>query len=152
MKKMIRSLGNGRYRFRLADHDRQLMRALAPQLREAMMTSGVAELKRLHPPAYANDADRDAEYQALVHDELLEKRLAALERVEATVDADEIDEAELNAWMTTVNNIRLILGTRLDVSEDEDFPDPTHPQAPEYAIYYELGFILDQIVGALGDF
>jgi hypothetical protein len=150
MRSAIRRIGEGRFRFRLPDHDRALMTSLVPQLREILLTtSGVEGTQRLNPPAYADDPERDAEYQSLVRDELLERRLVALDLVEATIGADEVTEAELNAWMTTVNNVRLLLGTRLDVSEDDSFPDPDDPYAPDYGVYYELGSILDQIVTAL---
>ena len=35
--------------------------------------------------------------------------------------------------------MRLVLGTRLDVSEDMAPPDPEDPTAPEYALYELLG-------------
>jgi hypothetical protein len=149
VRSAIHPLGNGRFRFRLPTHDRALMAALVPQLRDVLVTTGIEDTQRLHPPAYANDPELDAEYQSLVHDELLEKRLAAIDRVEATVEADEIDEAELTAWMTTVNTVRLILGTRLDVGEDDYFPGADDPQVQDYAVYHELGDILYQIVTAL---
>ena len=59
--------------------------------------------------------------------------------VAETAEADTLSEAELNAWLSAVGSIRLVLGTRLDVSEDMTPPDPSDPTAPEYALYELLG-------------
>ena len=72
-------------------------------------------MRRLFPTAYHDDPERDREYQQLVRDELLERRLAALATVEATAAADELDEEQLTGWLTALNDLRLVLGTRLDV-------------------------------------
>ena len=53
--------------------------------------------------------------------------------------------------MQSVNALRLVLGTRLDVSEDddgsEDLPED-HPDAPVWAMYHYLTFLLDRIITA----
>ena len=61
------------------------------------MTTDDPSVRRLFPTAYHEDPERDREYQQLVRDELLERRLAALATVEATAEADELDEEELTA-------------------------------------------------------
>ena len=59
--------------------------------------------------------------------------------VAETAEADTLSEAELEAWLSAVGSMRLVLGTRLDVSEDMTPPDPADPTAPEYALYELLG-------------
>ncbi len=56
-----------------------------------------------------------------------------------TAYADTLSEAEFKAWLSAVGSLRLVLGTRLDVSEDMEAPDPGDPAAPEYALYELLG-------------
>ena len=51
--------------------------------------------------------------------------------------------------MGAVNSLRLVLGTRLDVSEDMDEVDPDHPEAPAFAVYQYLSFLLETIVASL---
>ena len=52
--------------------------------------------------------------------------------------------------MHVVNDVRLVLGTRLDVSEDSDLDvDPEHPDHTLHVLYHELGMILSEIVDAL---
>ena len=56
----------------------------------------------------------------------------------------------LLALMGAVNDLRLVLGTRLDVSEETDLAvDPTNPDAGAYALYGYLGFLLETCVDAI---
>jgi hypothetical protein len=151
----VRRTRKGDFEIRLPDAERRLLGALVPQLRAALTEGEQATdptLRRLFPTAYADDAALDAEYHGLVHDDLLARRLAALATVEATVDESRLDEEALLAWMGTVNDLRLVLGTRLDVSEETDLaPDDDDPDAGPLAVYAYLGFLLESIVEALSD-
>lgn len=141
---------DGTYDLRLGDDERDLLRSLVPQLRELLVSGEDPSLARLFPNAYPDDPEREREYRAMVHDELLEQRLAALDVIEETASATRLDEDQLTAWLQAINSIRLVLGTRLDVSEDMDMPAPGHPDAPAFAVYHYLSWLLDGIVGALG--
>ena len=68
-----------------------------------------------------------------------------------TLDARDVDEAQLTAWMRSLNDLRLILGTKLDVSEDEDPMDiaADAPDAQERWLYLALGALLEDVVDAL---
>ena len=66
-----------------------------------------------------------------------------------TANAEIIDESELNAWLSAIGSMRLVLGTRLDVSEDMSPPDPDDPTAPEYALYDLLGQLQYLIIEVL---
>jgi hypothetical protein len=69
------------------------------------------------------------------------------------VDAERLEEEQLLAWLSTVNDLRLILGTRLGVTDDnqdEHLPDED-PRAQGYALYHYLGFLEEQIVEALAE-
>jgi hypothetical protein len=150
MRERVRRRGPGRYRVKLSPKERILVRDLVEQLREQLLAStDQLHLKRLFPPAYADDAERDAGYQVLTRDQLLESRLAAIDAVAATVDGGDLDGEQLTAWMTTLNSLRLVLGTRLDVDEELPLLDPDDPEAPAYAIYEYLGGLLAQVVDAL---
>jgi hypothetical protein len=152
MRDRIKRRSSGRYRVKLRANEQIILRSLVHQLREQLMAStDEPHLRRLFPPAYANDAERDAGYQVLTRDELLEGRLSALDVVERTLDGgSDLDQAELTSWMTTLNSLRLVIGTRLDVDEELPELDPDDPLAPEYALYEFLGWVLAQVVDALG--
>lgn len=150
----VRRTRSGEYEVRLPGNERQLLGSLVEALRATLTGDVRAEpaLRRLFPPAYADPADREAEaeYQSLVHDELLASRRAALDVLEATADRTRLDEAELLSWMTALNQLRLVLGTRLDVREDADpLPDPDDPAAPLAAVYTWLGVLLESVIDAL---
>ena len=83
--------------------------------------------------------------------ELLEGKLAALEIVEQTVDAERLDEAQLNAWLGALESLRLVLGTQLDVTEATYAAelDPDDPSAPALALYGYLSWLQEQAVEAL---
>ena len=149
-RERVRRTGQGTYRVRLPEPERDLLASLAEQLRELLTeTTDDPTVRRLFPTAYNEDPERDREYQQLVRDELLEGRLAVLATLEATLAADELDEAELTAWLRALNDVRLVLGTRLDVSEDLRDVDADDPDAPAYAVYEYLGFLLTEVVDAL---
>ncbi len=154
--KRIKRVGPGRYRVAIPEPEQELLRTLVPQLRD-LLTTDDPSLTRLFPTAYADDPERDAGYQALVRDELLEKRFASLDVLEATIDAAdghrELSGDELSAWMRALNDLRLVLGTRLDVTEDDDAGDidPSDPDAPAWAIYHYLAMLLTFVGDALAD-
>jgi hypothetical protein len=142
----------GRYRVALPPPERQLLVDLVDQLRDVLLaTTDDPTLRRLFPTAYHEDPTRDEEYQLLVRDELLERRLAALAQVEESATAEELDEATLTGWLTALNDLRLVLGTRLDVSEDDVDVVPDDPDAAAHAVYHYLGMLLGEVVDALED-
>jgi hypothetical protein len=141
----------GRYEVRLPDEERALMRGLLGDLR-ALLTLGPEDprVRRLYPEAYAEDAERQAEYQRLTGEELQSGRLAAVDVVEATVDERELTADQLTAWMQAVNALRLVLGTMLDIREDDQSLrlDRDDPDAPTMALYGYLGVLLEELVEA----
>jgi hypothetical protein len=146
----VRRRGRGRYQVTLRPNERVLVADLVDQLREQLLAStDDPSVRRLFPPAYPDDAERDAGYQVLTRDELLEHRLAAIDVVESSLDGDDLDEAGMNAWMSTLNALRLVLGTRLDVDEELPPLDDGDPLAPAYAVYEYLGWLLSQVVDVL---
>jgi hypothetical protein len=143
---------SGTYEVHLPAPERTLLANLADQLRELLTeTTDDPSVRRLFPTAYNEDPERDREYQQLVRDELLEKRLAALTTVEETLTVAELDEEQLSAWLSGLNDLRLVLGTRLDVGEELVDIDADDPDAPAYAVYEYLGFLLSEVVDALAE-
>ena len=149
MAEHIERVGRGEYRLRLADEERVLLRSLLGQLRELLGTDDPG-LERVFPPAY-DDAEDERAYRELMRGELVEGRLAALDAVERTLDAKRLTEDELTAWLAPLNDLRLVLGTRLGVTEElyERPFDPRDPDAPAFALYGWLGWLQEQAVRAL---
>ncbi len=114
-----------------------------------------ALLGRLFPAAYPDDDELEAEYQRLMREELVASRLAALDVVDAAMapgaDDRTLDVGEMTALMQSINSVRLILGTMLDVSDDPTEPEvaPGFEASPEYALYGYLSWLLEHCVRAL---
>jgi hypothetical protein len=146
----VRRTRRGRFELRLPQEERDALRSLPGQLRELLESNDPA-LERLFPPAYPDDPGSNAEYDRLVREDLLADRRSALDVVEATIDARRLDEEQMTAWLGALNDVRLVLGTRLDVTEDMD-PDALaadDPMTPAFALYHYLGWLQEQVVEAL---
>lgn len=149
MRRLIQRDRDGTFAVRLSDGERDLVASLAAQLRELLVSGETQGTQRLFPPAYANDEDREEEYQVLTHDELLQGRLEAVDVVEQSVTQSTLTEDELTAWMGAINAVRLVLGTNLDITEDMDDVDRDDPRADAFAVYHYLTHLLAEIVDAL---
>jgi hypothetical protein len=141
----------GGVELRLSRDERSLLAGLVAELRALLEgDAGDPSLTRLFPPAYDEEDDERA-YRDLMGDELLDGRRAALELVAETVDRDRLTAEEADTWLRALNDLRLVLGTRLDVQEDTfaDGLDESDPRAPALAVYGYLSWIQEQLVGAL---
>lgn len=82
--------------------------------------------------------------------ELNAGRLDNLRKLEETAGRDRLDADELDGWLSALNDLRLALGTRLDVKEDvfADGFDPHAPNAYELAAYAFLTWLQEAAVEA----
>ena len=56
---------------------------------------------------------------------------------------------EVQAWLGVLNDTRLVLGTRLGVTEEERVLDPADPEAGAYALYQWLTMVQGDLVQEL---
>ncbi len=149
-KRPVKRLRDGRFEINIGDPERQIVAAQLEQLRDLLMGDGPL-LNRLFPTAYPDDPDRDRVYQEQMRGPLLESHFAAIETMQATIDAKILDEAQLSQWLHTINALRLVVGTALDVDESTDFmeieqDDPTFDLV---VLYHVLTLLLSFVVDAL---
>ena len=157
IRRRVRRARGGGFELRIPADERQLLRALGPQMRSVLTeAAGTGEeadeaVERLFPVAYPDDEDRQTEYRLLAHDELRASHLGALAVLEATADAERLDEDQLSAWMRAVNEVRLVLGTRLGVTEEGDERpfSGRDPRTPAFAVYDYLTYLQGEIIEAL---
>lgn len=151
-ERRIERLGGGGLRLALSAEEREVLRDLPGQLRELLAEEpDDPVLQRLFPPAYAGDAEREAEYRRFMGEELKASHLASLAVMEETVDAERLTEDQAAGWLAALNDLRLVLGTRLDVSEEMlgmDV-DPSDPDAPTLVLYGYLSWLEEELVEAL---
>lgn len=150
----IKRTRRGSFALRLPPAERDVLRTLPGQLRDLLTEGEPAtdpDLRRLFPPAYPDDPERAAEFDGMVRDDLVAGRLRAIDVMERTVDAPRLTEDELADWLTAINDLRLVLGTRLDVTEDLTELDlaPDDPRTPSLAVYAYLSYLEEEVVTAL---
>ena len=146
----VRRTGRGDFELKLPKEERRILRSLPEQMR-TLIREGDASTYRLFPPAYGDDDAAEREYRRMVGNDLLEHHLDALRVLEETLDAKRVDADQLTSWLTALNEVRLVLGTQLDVTEelyDRDVED-ADPRAPLFALYFYLGWLQEQVVEAL---
>ncbi len=143
LRRPVKRTRSGRYQLRLSAGERAVLRTLPQQLEE-LLGQDDPSLRRLFPPAYEDDPERDAEYRRLMRDDLLVRHQAALSTMSRTIDAADLSEEELTAWLGSLNDFRLVLGTRLGVTEDE-----VATGTPDHALYHYLTFLEESMVQAL---
>ena len=144
---------NGNVEIKIAEDERLLLVNLIGQLRELVLSTAPEgevdpSLRRLYPAAYADNAQQEMEYQRSMRDQLLERRLSNLDAVETTLSDRELGQETLNCWIMAINDLRLVLGTHLDVSEEDEpnFLDDDDPQQHQSAIYHYLSHLLGELV------
>jgi hypothetical protein len=142
---------DGNYKLRLPPDKRSFLAEMAPHMREVFASGDDPALDRLLPVAYPDDPDRQTEYRLLIHDELMESHLGALAVLEETAGADQLNEDQVVAWLKAINQVRLVMGSRLDVSEEGD-ERPTSvddPRLPGFDIYDFLSALQEDILEAM---
>jgi hypothetical protein len=136
----IRRRRDGRYAVKLDPNVRAVLVTMSEQL-APVLSPDDPMTKRLFPPAYPSKIDGSAEqeYRQLVDSALINHHREAFAVVVETAHAEVLTDVELASWLSAIGSMRLVLGTRLDVSEDMEAPDPADPTAPEFALYELLG-------------
>jgi hypothetical protein len=158
----FKRIGLDRVRVRLAHDEVAILRGLPDQLRTVLGEGDDEPVnQRLFPPAYLDVADieRDTEYHRLMHDDLVKEKLANLELVTASLERGapsvrrwtvELSDEEASAWLAVLNDLRLALGVRLDITEDFDGDvDDSDPRAPALRLLSYLGWLEEQLLDAL---
>lgn len=115
-------------------------------------------LRRLFPSAYPDDEDAEADYRSMTESSLRSERVDRVAACsgelavsgEGRTGVDLTDPDASRRWIQVLNDIRLALGTRIGVSDDEPPDlDPTDPDAQPWLIYHWLTAVQDSVVTAL---
>jgi hypothetical protein len=153
----VHRVGPTRFEVRLSASERDVVRSFAAQMR-ALLTAETAAsdpaVARLFPPALPDDdVLGNLEYEQQHGDELLLGKLDALDTLERTATATELSDRELTAWLGSINSIRLVVGTKLGVTEestDRDFAGDEE-SAGLFELYGYFTWLQGWVIEALGD-
>jgi hypothetical protein len=116
-------------------------------------------LARLFPNAYRDDDEASAEFRRYTESDLRSGKrghartvLETLERV-GRRDKLTLSGAETGAWLGSLNDLRLIVAARLDITDDQDDPLERFPAADprsEVAVWYHwLGWLQETLLESL---
>jgi hypothetical protein len=104
---------------------------------------------RLLPDAYA-DPERASEFRSLTEAGLRATKLSHIAAVRSALVHESVEITDTTrAWMAFLADARLMLGTRLEITEDDQML-PTDD--PEYNIYLYLGYLQQTLVEELMGF
>ena len=127
------------------------------------LSSGAVEaprdpaLARLLPDAYADDPQAAGEFRRFTEQDLRSGKRAHAGTVLATLAPHLerggrllLDRDEADAWLGTLNDLRLVLGTRLEVSEDTELDgDADDPRSSALQVYSWLGWLQESLLARL---
>ena len=111
-------------------------------------------LARLLPEGHRGDPRLAADYREMTESALRSGKADDLATVRATLPASggdvRLDGDQAGAWLRTTNDLRLALGTRLEITEDTEPPDDvTDDEGQQLAVYYWLTALQGSLVDAL---
>jgi hypothetical protein len=109
---------------------------------------------RLLPDGHRSDPEIAADYREMTESALRSGKTDDLATVRATLPDDggelRLDADQAAAWLRTSNDLRLALGTRLDITDDTEPPDDvTSEEEQQLAVYYWLTGLQGSLVDAL---
>ncbi len=113
-------------------------------------------LARLLPDAYGDDdPEASREFRRYTDADLRAGKRASAGTVLATLPAEGgrllLEQEQAQAWLACLNDLRLVLGTRLEVTEDTDVEDyaPDDPRRHALQVYGWLGYLQETLVECL---
>jgi uncharacterized protein DUF2017 len=116
--------------------------------------SGDPVLARLFPAGHRADPAIAADYRELTESALRSGKEDDLATLRATLPVDggevRLDADQAAAWLRSTNDLRLALGTRLEITEDTEPPEEVTDEAgQQLAVYYWLTALQGSLVDAL---
>ena len=143
---------------RLDEQEAGILRGLAGEMRlllEADVPPEDDVMQRLFPPAHDDEREQEA-YEQLVGSELRRVKVEALEVVERGLAGEgalsiELTQEEVGDWLRMLNDLRLAIGTRLQVDDTKmERPfDPDDPEAPALSVLHWLGWLQGMVLEEL---
>ena len=150
----LRVNGAGSVDVRLSADERELLRELPARLERTLAALDPAEtppdhLRRLFPVTHPRDDGAEEDFAARYRPVLLEHHRAALRCLEGSAGSSRLTLDELESWLAAINDLRLVLGAFLGVTEQERELDPQAPNYADWLCYHYLSSLLGEITDVL---
>lgn len=127
----------------------RLLRALLANLRALILDGEDPSIARLHPTAYQDNPDQEAAWQLIARSNLDDARLESIDAAARSLDVGRANAMEMHCWLTTLNSLRLVLGTRLGIEHDDHEPAADGPDSELWDVYEWLGYTQDRFLRLL---
>ena len=127
-----------------------LLRELLAELEVLLDDPDDPAARRLFPPAH-DDLESEEQYRSLVRGQLVGGRSKAWRPSARRSARETLGPKQADAWLRALNDLRLVLGTRWDVTEHLDYGklDLNEPRGRDLAVYGYLSWLQEQLVEAL---
>lgn len=114
-------------------------------------------LHRLLPDAFRDDEEASLEFRRFTERDLRDAKVRNAETVRASLETDglvvHLTGDTVPAWLGFLNDTRLVLGARLDITEENQDElaelDDDDPRAALYGLYGWLTYLQETLVQAL---
>lgn len=150
-------MGEGSVTIRFSEDEAELLRRLLAEMETLLGARSERDpvVGRLFPRAYETKKEEES-YRSLVGDELVTAKKANLRTAGDMLGREGAAEAALSedqaeAWLALLTDLRLAIGTRLDITEEkmsEDI-DPDDPEAAALSVLHWLGWVQGTILEAI---
>lgn len=155
----VRRLPSGLLRVRLSEAEHALLSTLPEQLRPLLTGEATPDevRARLFPRVY-EDPLEELEHRPVGDEERASERLLAIDLFARTLASGkvgrlgwsvELTGEEAGAWLSAVNDARLVLGVVLGITTESQWEDDLDPGDPTGAALWYLGWLEEQLVQAL---
>lgn len=147
------SLTGGTPSVEFEDAESDLLRDLFGEVSEQLADDALAGpvRERLLPDAHRDDPALAAEVRDLTEASLREDKLADLAAVVAAlpIGPGVVEISEPDPWLRAINDVRLMLGVQLGVTEETDLPTVIEDQEQlRLAVYFWLTGLQEGLIAA----
>ncbi|WP_412541814.1 DUF2017 domain-containing protein [Longispora sp. K20-0274] len=134
-----------------------VLRMVVTQVSE-LVTDGLRAdpvFERLFPDVYQDNPVEAAELRRYTEDDLKQAKVDAAAVVLETLDEHtSLTVEQADAWLRAVNDVRLALGTRLEIDDDfdieEEYEDADDERGLQISVYGYLSYLQESLIDSLG--
>ena len=141
----LRRISTERFENLLQEEEKELLSILPGLVSEAIEMHS-PYVTRLFPPTYPFDTIAQNEFEKMSADALMQQHQALLAGFCTSIHKSELTHDDLVTWVGALNDIRLLLGTALDVCEDLGRPAEDDPRFRDFIIFDYLTWLQGSIL------